>query len=248
MGSPSFASSTAAFCLPPSTLSTSFPRRSYAAAVSSTENPSALTRSLTSLSVQPTPPVQHTPLSSSNTRSRVISVMSTHETYVCCGLFLKDMHALYEHDEDAHFPNRLEHTGLSSIPRSTCLGSSHSSNSDAGLDPALTRAVAGEMDRYSTTGSIAPRSINPALIHASSSASSGYPAITPSRTDSNGTSRIANGGARSRTSVTVQPSLFTKPQRLRCPNPDCNKVYKQSSGLKYHQLSGFANVLEERLS
>ncbi|CAD6589479.1 MAG: hypothetical protein TREMPRED_005377, partial [Tremellales sp. Tagirdzhanova-0007] len=59
--------------------------------------------SLTSLSVHPTPLVQLMPLSTSDTRSRLINVMSTHE-YECCGLLLKDMHALYDHKDNAHPP------------------------------------------------------------------------------------------------------------------------------------------------
>ncbi|CAD6584108.1 MAG: hypothetical protein TREMPRED_003734, partial [Tremellales sp. Tagirdzhanova-0007] len=59
--------------------------------------------SLTSLSVHPTPLVQLMPLSTSNTRSRLINVMSTYE-YKCCGLLLKDMHALYDHKDKAHPP------------------------------------------------------------------------------------------------------------------------------------------------
>lgn len=35
-----------------------------------------------------------------------------------------------------------------------------------------------------------------------------------------------------------QPSLFTTHKPWRCPNPGCNKAYKQSNGLKYHQQKG----------
>ncbi|KAK4684311.1 transcription factor SFP1, partial [Tremellales sp. Uapishka_1] len=34
------------------------------------------------------------------------------------------------------------------------------------------------------------------------------------------------------------PSLFTTHKPWRCPNPGCNKAYKQSNGLKYHQQKG----------
>ncbi|WWC89445.1 uncharacterized protein L201_004369 [Kwoniella dendrophila CBS 6074] len=35
-----------------------------------------------------------------------------------------------------------------------------------------------------------------------------------------------------------QPSLFSSHKPWRCPNPGCNKAYKQSNGLKYHQMKG----------
>ena len=35
-----------------------------------------------------------------------------------------------------------------------------------------------------------------------------------------------------------QPSLFSTHKPWRCPNPGCNKAYKQSNGLKYHQQKG----------
>lgn len=35
-----------------------------------------------------------------------------------------------------------------------------------------------------------------------------------------------------------QPSLFSSHKPWRCPNPGCNKAYKQSNGLKYHQQKG----------
>ena len=35
-----------------------------------------------------------------------------------------------------------------------------------------------------------------------------------------------------------QPSLFSMHKPWRCPNPGCNKAYKQSNGLKYHQQKG----------
>lgn len=34
------------------------------------------------------------------------------------------------------------------------------------------------------------------------------------------------------------PSLFTTHKAWRCPNPGCNKAYKQSNGLKYHLQKG----------
>nr|ODN88373.1 hypothetical protein L203_02986 [Cryptococcus depauperatus CBS 7841] len=36
----------------------------------------------------------------------------------------------------------------------------------------------------------------------------------------------------------TQPSLFSSHKPWRCPNPGCNKAYKQSNGLKYHQQKG----------
>lgn len=35
------------------------------------------------------------------------------------------------------------------------------------------------------------------------------------------------------------PSLFTTHKAWRCPNPGCNKAYKQSNGLKYHLQKGY---------
>lgn len=35
-----------------------------------------------------------------------------------------------------------------------------------------------------------------------------------------------------------EPSLFSTHKPWRCPNPGCNKAYRQSNGLKYHQLKG----------
>lgn len=38
-----------------------------------------------------------------------------------------------------------------------------------------------------------------------------------------------------------QPSLFSSHKPWRCPNPGCNKAYKQSNGLKYHQQKGYVS-------
>ena len=35
-----------------------------------------------------------------------------------------------------------------------------------------------------------------------------------------------------------QPSLFSMHKPWRCPNPGCNKAYRQSNGLRYHQQKG----------
>lgn len=46
--------------------------------------------------------------------------------------------------------------------------------------------------------------------------------------------------------VLPQPSLFTTHKPWRCPNPGCNKAYKQSNGLKYHQLKGSVSHLTQK--
>jgi transcription factor SFP1 len=43
------------------------------------------------------------------------------------------------------------------------------------------------------------------------------------------------------TDVTPQPSLFSTHRPFRCPQPGCQKSYKQANGLKYHMLKGQCN-------
>jgi len=52
--------------------------------------------------------------------------------------------------------------------------------------------------------------------------------------------KTANGADRMRAldPQLPQPSLFTTHKAWRCPNPGCNKAYKQSNGLKYHLQKG----------
>lgn len=46
------------------------------------------------------------------------------------------------------------------------------------------------------------------------------------------------GGSKAIDPPLPPPSLFTTHKAWRCPNPGCNKAYKQSNGLKYHLQKG----------
>lgn len=47
--------------------------------------------------------------------------------------------------------------------------------------------------------------------------------------------------AAAQSDLTPQPSLFSTHRPFRCPQPGCQKSYKQANGLKYHMLKGQCN-------
>ncbi|ODN79750.1 hypothetical protein L202_03663 [Cryptococcus amylolentus CBS 6039] len=61
------------------------------------------------------------------------------------------------------------------------------------------------------------------------------PAIKPAGTPTSAAPTTQNKGIEA---ALPQPSLFSSHKPWRCPNPGCNKAYKQSNGLKYHQQKG----------
>lgn len=99
MGESSFAASSSAFNLP-SAMSSSYQRRSYAAALSG--NPSHLSTSFASMSFQPMS------FGTSYSKNQVHNLMQTRsdaeltKAYECCGQTHEGLHALLEHVEDAH--------------------------------------------------------------------------------------------------------------------------------------------------
>ncbi|WVW83781.1 hypothetical protein I302_105802 [Kwoniella bestiolae CBS 10118] len=63
-------------------------------------------------------------------------------------------------------------------------------------------------------------------------------ATTPNTVSGNTTpNKTANGFTMNDIQLPA-PSLFSSSRPWRCPNPGCNKSYKQSNGLKYHQMKG----------
>ncbi|WWC94055.1 hypothetical protein V866_000893 [Kwoniella sp. B9012] len=115
--------------------------------------------------------------------------------------------------------------------------------------------------------STVPTAVAPGVLFASAVSSLGIPTIPPNQQKQNGqntTNATTNGvttpqeeipeGATTGSGNTTpnknangismndiqlpQPSLFSSSRPWRCPNPGCNKSYKQSNGLKYHQMKG----------
>ncbi|WVF71575.1 hypothetical protein IAT40_006383 [Kwoniella sp. CBS 6097] len=111
-----------------------------------------------------------------------------------------------------------------------------------------------------------PTAVAPGVLFASAVSSLGIPTIPPSgqkaassttaaaaataATQEEGdataqTTETAGAGASTSKNLNLlpepalpQPSLFSSHKPWRCPNPGCNKAYKQSNGLKYHQQKG----------
>lgn len=88
--------------------------------------------------------------------------------------------------------------------------------------------------------SAAPMAVAPGVLFASAVASLGIP-TTPAvsgRRESEDTSYTDDASKAQLEPAMPQPSLFTSHKPWRCPNPGCNKAYRQSNGLKYHQQRG----------
>ncbi|EIW70777.1 hypothetical protein TREMEDRAFT_71381 [Tremella mesenterica DSM 1558] len=75
-----------------------------------------------------------------------------------------------------------------------------------------------------------PRAVAPTVLHGSGPSTSDTPG--------QGTNTSGNGENKSTDSPLPQPSLFSTDKPWRCPNPGCNKSYRQSNGLKYHREKG----------
>ena len=100
---------------------------------------------------------------------------------------------------------------------------------------------------------VQPTAVAPGVLFASAVAGLGIPTTPPvpgqkPEAPKEGTAEAApeNPATPATTGTTAkvaeaqlpQPSLFTTHKPWRCPNPGCNKAYKQSNGLKYHQQKG----------
>ncbi|WWD17411.1 hypothetical protein CI109_101852 [Kwoniella shandongensis] len=125
------------------------------------------------------------------------------------------------------------------------------------FDRAFNEVVAGRKDEIAQTKgdttSTVPTAVAPGVLFASAVSSLGIPTVPPT---ANGQPKSASGTttpqevlegelpAPNGTKSTFpepplpQPSLFSSHKPWRCPNPGCNKAYKQSNGLKYHQQKG----------
>ncbi|WVR07152.1 hypothetical protein IAU60_004193 [Kwoniella sp. DSM 27419] len=104
--------------------------------------------------------------------------------------------------------------------------------------------------------STVPTAVAPGVLFASAVSSLGIPTVPPTTQKPGGTTTPKEEGepvaAAPTTTSTAngavkpampepplpQPSLFSSHKPWRCPNPGCNKAYKQSNGLKYHQQKG----------
>jgi transcription factor SFP1 len=82
-----------------------------------------------------------------------------------------------------------------------------------------------------------PTHIAPGLLGGSTAKNLGIPTVPP--TGPGGQPTVQQEGEASKEPVLPEPSLFATTKPWRCPNPGCNKAYKQSNGLKYHQSKGY---------
>lgn len=88
-----------------------------------------------------------------------------------------------------------------------------------------------------------PSAVAPGLLFGSAVASMGIPVVPPPGQKvppEQGGSSVAPGQEPAVISEAPlpAPSAFMTNRPWRCPNPGCNKSYKQSNGLKYHQQKG----------
>lgn len=118
------------------------------------------------------------------------------------------------------------------------------------FDRAFNEVVAGKKDEQEVDSGkdAVPTAVAPGVLFTSAVASLGIPTTPPVQGQ-----KPAEPAAESTTTPTTDadpnrakladpplppPSLFTTHKPWRCPNPGCNKAYKQSNGLKYHQQKG----------
>lgn len=119
------------------------------------------------------------------------------------------------------------------------------------FDRAFNEVVAGspkDKDGASLSGisgskgdkNAAPTAVAPGVLFASAVAGLGIPTTppVPGQKPEPAPETDGTAGKGAADSQLPQPSLFTTHKPWRCPNPGCNKAYKQSNGLKYHQQKG----------
>lgn len=168
----SFAASASAFGLPPSAMSSSFQRRSYAAAVAGRENLNTLSTSLASMAFQPMS------FGTSYSKSKVTNLMASQSDaeltkgYQCCEQTHEGLHALLEHVEDAHpfsDPDMPNDTGFSPMTHAMDL---EFEELDTGLSMIDERVPSGT---GSTRSSLSPGVVPNYPLPPSTSASSSKP-------------------------------------------------------------------------
>lgn len=112
------------------------------------------------------------------------------------------------------------------------------------LDRAFNEVVAAAVDKQngeSERASDVPTAVAPGVLFASAVAGLGIPTTPPVAGQPQPAAPIKEAGDASASTAEPalpQPSLFSTHKPWRCPNPGCNKAYKQSNGLKYHQQKG----------
>jgi len=105
------------------------------------------------------------------------------------------------------------------------------------LDRAFNEVVSGDskenlLDEEKIPG---PSAVAPGVLFASAVASLGLP-TNPLGTQDGDTEPSGSKGLNE--PILPQPSALSTNRPWRCPNPGCNKAYRQSNGLKYHQQKG----------
>jgi transcription factor SFP1 len=107
------------------------------------------------------------------------------------------------------------------------------------FDRAFNEVVAGRKEDASKKIP-GPTAVAPGVLFASTLAGMGIPTTppVPGTAETPVSIEAEASGSKITEPVLPQPSLFTTHKPWRCPNPGCNKAYKQSNGLKYHQQKG----------
>lgn len=107
------------------------------------------------------------------------------------------------------------------------------------LDRAFNEVVAGRKeDGQQAEKNDIPRAVAPGVLFASTVAGLGIPTTPPVPGAPGQTTTKEGENSKSNEPPLPAPSLFSTHKPWRCPNPGCNKAYKQSNGLKYHQQKG----------
>ncbi|WVQ81804.1 hypothetical protein IAT38_003931 [Cryptococcus sp. DSM 104549] len=116
------------------------------------------------------------------------------------------------------FASAVSSLGIPTVPPTAGKGSANTTPKEGAPD---VKPAAGAPAAPGAASGVAPNG---------TAAAGGSPSVPPPPT---GAGNKAFGDA-----PMPQPSLFSSHKPWRCPNPGCNKAYKQSNGLKYHQQKG----------
>lgn len=116
----------------------------------------------------------------------------------------------------------------------------HSTVQQQRLDRAFNEVVAGRRDdlQNMTEQNDLPKAVAPGVLFASTVAGLGIPTTPPVPGGGQPTPKEGDAANKTNDPPLPAPSLFSTHKPWRCPNPGCNKAYKQSNGLKYHQQKG----------
>ncbi|KZV64479.1 hypothetical protein PENSPDRAFT_690752 [Peniophora sp. CONT] len=184
------------------------------------------------------------------------------QNFICCGLNLRDLHALLEHFEHAHtagvgeadarrhlpIHRGVEDTVAASVPRLAPPQNEQLAVAKSRDDFEVNSNQAGDpASSISPVSSSCSASLTSRSTCATSLSDSTHPPPFDNevRERDNGTlaARVdtqLSGKAAPAPSPTPSRTVssFLRPKPFRCPRPNCHKSYKQANGLRYHLTHG----------